>query len=153
MNYYVDGAGLEIVEKNIYTAIEIVTLLPMHGKEILNEFMMANGWVKNYYPHCEANNAAASEIRKRMLSRIFEKVFSKGLGEWLDNRLMKITERRWNRKMEKQMKNKKGVALGMVVDKHFSKPNPFFFQDKVLEMYLSKINDLPRIPKEVIRME
>src|SRR6201985_1615061 len=31
MNYFIDEQGLEIVEKNIYTATEIVTLIPLEG--------------------------------------------------------------------------------------------------------------------------
>lgn len=145
MNYYVDESGLEIVEKNIYTAIEIATLLPMHGKTALDDFMLANTWVKVYYPLCETNTTNAAVIKKRFLSRMVEKIFNGNLGERLDNWLMRLTKKRWERKVSKQMKNKKGVALGMIVDKHFSKPNPDFFQDKIIEMYREKVKNLEQL--------
>ncbi len=44
MNYYVDEAGLEIEEKNIFTAMEIVTLMPMQGS--FTDFFKQNDWTK-----------------------------------------------------------------------------------------------------------
>ncbi|MEO8943983.1 MAG: hypothetical protein ABI297_05225, partial [Ginsengibacter sp.] len=38
MNYYVDELAMEIPEKNIFTAMEIVTLIPMHGKDCFQRF-------------------------------------------------------------------------------------------------------------------
>lgn len=146
MNYYVDLARLEIVEKNIYTAIEIATLLPMQGKEALDDFMFANEWIKKYYPLCETNTINAGTIKKGFLSRMFETLFNGKLGSIIDDLLMRITEKRWKKKVQRQMKNKKGLTFGMKVDKHFSKPDPTFFQDKVIEMYHDNISRLRSHP-------
>ena len=143
MNYYVDEAGLEIEEKNIFTAIEIATLLPMYGKPVLDNFILANAWIKDHYPLCETNTNNALLVKKGFFGRLLETIFSKGLGERLDNRLMKITKKRWTKKMDKKMKNSKGLPLGMLVGKHFSKPNPVFFQNKIIAMYKAKLDAMP----------
>src|ERR1700754_3946978 len=44
MNYYVDEASLEIKEKNIFTAMELFTLLPFSGNSGLVSFFDANDW-------------------------------------------------------------------------------------------------------------
>ena len=50
MNYYVDELGLEIPEKNIFTAMEIITLLPMEGLIQFKKFKEANSWADDYFP-------------------------------------------------------------------------------------------------------
>ena len=41
VNYYIDEAAMEIEEKNIFTAVEIITLIPMKGEEQINRFSTA----------------------------------------------------------------------------------------------------------------
>ena len=153
MNYYVDEAGLEIEEKNIYTAIEIVTLLPMRGPVSLDNFMMANAWTKKYLPLYKKTEAEVPEAKKGSFPRLIEKIFGGRMGDWLDNKLMWITDKRWQKKLRRHKKNDKGFSIGMMVNKHFSKPNPAFFQDKILEMYAEKINALPQFEPEMIKAE
>jgi len=145
MNYFVDQAGLEIEEKNIFTAIEIATLLPMYGKQDLEGFIDTNDWVKHYCPECTPNTTMALQVKKGGFSRLIEKIFSGRIGEKLDNYLMKVTEKRWLKKMKNNQKNRRGMPLGMVAGKHCSKPNPVFFQKKVLEKYKAIQLTLPSL--------
>ena len=144
MNYYVDEGGLEIKEKNIFTAIEIATLLPMQGKKTLDNFYIFNGWVKNFLPKATNTTAKVPEIKKGILGRFTEFLFNNSFGDWVDTRCMKITQNRWKKKEVRQMRNEHGIIMGMLVDKHYSKPNPAFFQDKVVERYNIKLDSLPR---------
>lgn len=145
MNYFVDEAGLEIEEKNIFTAIEITTLLPMYGKQDLENFVNSNDWIKHYCPVSNPDTAMALQVNKGWISRFIERMFSGRIGEWLDNYLMKVTEKRWMNKMKNNKKNRRGMPLGMVADKHCSKPNPVFFQNKVLEKYQAIQLNLPSL--------
>ena len=144
MNYYVDEAGLEIEEKNIYTAIEVVTLLPMHGAVSLEKFMLANVWTKKYLPVYPKSTGEIPEAKKGLFARLIERLFNGRMGEWLDNKLMRITDKRWQKKVIHNKKNDKGFNIGMKVNKHFSKPDPAFFQDKILQLYAEKIKALPK---------
>jgi len=151
MNYYVDEAGLEIEEKNIYTAIEIATLLPMRGGESLSNFMLANAWTKKYLPVYQKTEGDVPEPKKVFFARLIEKICNGRMGEWLDNKFMRITDKRWQKKVRQNKKNDKGFSIGMMVDKHFSKPNPVFFQDKILDLYAEKINRLPLVRAEMAK--
>lgn len=142
MNYYVDEAGLEIEEKNIFTAIEITTLLPMIGKKALDSFMQANNWAKDHFPLFCVETANVAEIKKGIVNRLIEKFFNAAWGNGIDNRLMKITDKRWKKKVERNQKNIKGNALSMIVSKHCSKPDPKNFQDKVIRQFEAKLNTL-----------
>lgn len=139
MNYYVDEAAMEIEEKNIFTAVEIVTLLPMHGRESLDSFMKSNQWTNSYFPLKPFGNTAGEDVRRGFLCRLIENIFSGRLGDWADTRLMNITAGRWQRKVKNQELNKRGGLMGMRVDRHFSKPDPKNFQDKVVKAYREKV--------------
>lgn len=151
MNYYVDQSGLEIEEKNIFTTVEITTLLPMRGKMALTDFMLINNWVKAYIPANNHSFDTVPEIQKGLGGKFIESLFNNRLGNWLDNRLMKITHRRWQKKEQLNLKNDRGFEMGMLVNKHFSKPNPAFFQDKVVQLYLEKLDSLPTLCEEMLK--
>jgi hypothetical protein len=55
---------------------------------------------------------------------------------------MDITAARWQRKVRRQELNSRGGTIGMSVDRHFSKPDPKNFQDKVLKAYRQKVEDM-----------
>jgi predicted nucleotidyltransferase len=135
MNYYVDETGLEIVEKNIFTAMEIVTLLPMQGGECVQIFLQKNEWVKNYFPCCMPATGLVPEMKKGFTAKFVEKICNARFGYWLDTLLMNITDRRWQKKALISALNKKNRAIGMSVSRHFSKPRPENFQQKVVLQY------------------
>jgi hypothetical protein len=63
MNYFVDEAQLTIEEKNIYTATEVATLLPLTGAKTFNQFYTANRWVKEFLPNY-LMKISASDIKR-----------------------------------------------------------------------------------------
>jgi predicted nucleotidyltransferase len=142
MNYYVDENAMEIPEKNIFTAVEIVTLLPMHGKECLDKFIEKNRWTDSFFPLKHFSNSVSVDIKKGLLGKLIEKIFAGRLGDYADTKLMSITEKRWRKKVQNQQLNSRGEHLGMSIDRHFSKPDPGNFQEKVLRAYSEKVDDI-----------
>ena len=149
MNYYVDEAGLEINEKNIFTAMEIVTLLPMQGKGSLNNFMAGNSWVKKYFPVERPVINDTPEMERGLFRRLIEKIFYGNFGNSIDKKLMNITDRRWQKKTQKHQLNSKGISMGMVVGRHVSKPDPKNFQNKVVERYNIKVQQLLQVNNRI----
>ena len=142
MNYYVDEDALEIKEKNIFTAVEIVTLLPMHGKDCLQEFMERNQWTTSFFPLKHFSNTISPDLPKGFFGRLIEKIFSGRLGDLADTKLMHVTAGRWQRKVRRQELNSRGGLMGMSIDRHFSKPEPKNFQEKVVKAYREKVEDM-----------
>ena len=143
MNYYVDENALEIREKNIFTAIELFTLLPMSGDQGLDKFFHANDWATGYFPGYRNRNRKAQETRPAsFVKRLFERLLSNRLGNRLENKLRRITDRRWRQKTEQQRRNMNGDVLTLQCGKHYSRPNPEIFQQKVLAKYHSRLNDV-----------
>jgi hypothetical protein len=142
MNYYVDEAAPEITEKNIFTAMETVTLLPMQGKKGIDRFIAGNEWVKEYFPVRKIYTAGIPEIRQGFFGKLIEKIFNGNLGNRIDNWLMRVTEKRWLKKTTSKKLNSNGIRMGMVVGRHVSKPDPKNFQEKIIEQYRQKIQQL-----------
>lgn len=145
MNYYVDEAGLEISEKNIFTAMEIVTLIPMQGKDSLDNFMAGNGWIKKYFPVERIAINDTPEIQRGVIRKLVERIFYGNFGNSVDKWLMNITDKRWQKKAEKHQINSKGISMGMIVGRHVSKPDPKNFQNKVVERYNIKVQQLLQV--------
>lgn len=142
MNYFVDEAEPCILEKNIYTATEVATILPLHGIAVFDKFYKANSWTKNFLPNNYMHISSAGEIRRTWLTSIIEKICNNRAGNMLDTFLMKLTAKSWNAKTRSNKKNSKGIILSMHTGKHFSKPNPENFQKKLLQRYENCLSEV-----------
>jgi hypothetical protein len=142
MNYYVDEKALRLEEQNIYTAVETITLLPVCG-EGLNDFFHSNDWVSEWFAgYIPGQKDVPKKPGKPWLKKFFEWMFNTRLGNWLDDYLMKITTRRWQKKKQKGTLNEEGKAMDLITGKHFARSNPGMFQEKLLAIYNAKINEL-----------
>lgn len=144
MNYFVDESALQIKEKNIYTAIEVATLLPLRGIKCFEDFFNNNIWSRDYLPNHSLRISYVKETRSPWIKKIIEFLFSNPLGNLLDRVLMKITAERWLDKTRNLKTNKRGEILGMDVSRHYAKPNPRNFQEKLVGSYEKKIINLLR---------
>jgi predicted nucleotidyltransferase len=142
MNYYIDEQELQIREKNIYTAIEIATLMPVQGDTVFEQFYTTNAWTRNFLPHKCMRLTTAKPLKRSLLKRFLEMLFNNTIGNLLDNLLMKITTKRWNKKKQEKKLNIKGLIIGMDTGKHYAKPDPKNFQNKLLLKYHVKLLQL-----------
>lgn len=140
MNYYVDEASLLIEEKNIFTAIELLTLMPVAGNGALDRFFRANAWHLDYFPNATQQMARKKFTHAPWYKKAAEWIFNNRFGDWLDNYLMKLTSKRWKKKEDSNKKNMKGGRMGLRTGRHFSKPNPNYFQKRLLETYRQKLS-------------
>lgn len=142
MNYFVDEDALEIEEKNIFTAIELVTLLPVCGNGSLIKFFTANDWARLYYPNQTWRMGSVKATGFSWIKKFTEDLFNNRLGDHLDNYFLQLTTRRWNKKEAHLQLNARGIQMGLKNGKHYSKPNPAYFQDKIVALYFDKLKAL-----------
>lgn len=140
INYFVDGDHLEIHEKNLYTATETVTLLPMYGRECCEKFVQFNTWTKAWLPHFPARPLHdLPGSTPGFLKKTVEKIFSGRLGEWLDVKAMQTTmayRRRKFKHLDRQI-----FESAFSSGRGHSKHHPLHFQGKVLEAYRLRLQD------------
>ncbi len=143
MNYYISTDALVIGEKNIFTATEVVTLIPVCGEECFRDFFIANDWVAEFYPNVYPRQNAVSVTGKdSWIKKALENMPGKRLGNALDDRWMKITGKRWLQKEHRQRMNSKGEPMGLKTGKEFARPTPEHFQKKILDLYTQKLDAL-----------
>jgi hypothetical protein len=142
MNYFIDEGDPAILEKNIYTAMEIVTLLPLRGDTLFDTFFKENNWARNFFPNKYLQKAPIRKAGKSWIKSLTEKVLNNRFGNSLDNYLMKQTAKSWDSKTRTNKKDGKGMLMSMHVGKHFSKPNPEIFQKKILQHYETSLSEI-----------
>ena len=125
---------LEIEEKNLFTATESVTLLPMWGREFYAEFCRANAWAWQRYPHfAQRSTAGVPPHAKGFFKKILEKILAGTLGQELDRRAMRLTVGFWKRKFQGMDSDTFDLALKS--RRGVSKHHPLHFQQKVLDRF------------------
>lgn len=142
INYYVDEELLQVREKNIYTATEIATLLPLRGIHIFNEFFKSNAWCKNFLPNHSLRISLTRKEKNPLWKRVFEFILRNALGNLLDHLLMQVSLYRWNQKTRLGKLNKQGKMMRMDASRHYAKPSPAVFQEKFMDVYEKKIFSL-----------
>ncbi len=143
MNYYIDEEALEIKEKNIFTATELLTLMPMCGNGALDQFFEANSWTSLYLPHYRDRHWVDKGYhRTSLLKRILEALFNNRLGDRFEKKLQSITDRRWKKKTERGDLNIKGDRMALQCSSHYSRPDPENFQQKVLARFYRRLKEV-----------
>jgi hypothetical protein len=150
MNYYIDETAFEITERNLFTATEVKTLLPVCGQNTMKQFFSCNDWANRWLPGSGFRSQDQPDPPASWLKRIGEWLFSNRAGNLLETILFRISTKRWNRKAKRIKRNRKGAPMALVTGVHFAKSNPGEFQEKVLGLYREKLSELRKGSKEII---
>lgn len=142
MNYYLDEEALALEDRNVFTAIELRTILPVSGTETIARFLDDNAWSHRFFPGLHPRPVEDPGNADSWFKKKCETIFRSRFGESIDSWLWKTTSRRWRKKELRGMKNEKGMRMGLLTGKHFAISNPGSFQEKVLKIYEEKLNGL-----------
>ncbi len=139
MNYFIDESNLLIPEQNLYTAIEVVTLIPVSGLGAFDQFKDANAWTQSLLPHGYGHTALPSEDGQPRLKAAAEWFFNRFWPERLDAFLMRVTAHRWNQKTVSGKKNGRGILMTMDASRHMARPEPGAYQQALLGVHARKV--------------
>ena len=104
LNYFITEDNLEIHFKNVFTATEITYIKATFNTDMMNKFVMANQWIKDYFPNYKFLDpylhTAGFKVnnRRSLLQKLLEIPFSGTIGNRLDNYFKDKTAGFWNRK-------------------------------------------------------
>lgn len=137
LNYFIDENNLEIKDKDLFTAMEIVTLIPVYGNDIYRKFLIENEWVYLYFPNFSPsfNGFFASISFKKMV----ELMLVGSLGNFLENKTKEITINHWNKKFKKRDIDQ--TRTPYTVDDGVCGIHPNNLRFKILDLYQAKIFD------------
>lgn len=131
VNYFIDADNLEIPDKNIFSATEIATLIPVYNDKLLDEFIGKNNWTKNILPSTGYLTDKTHLVSKvSPVKKWMEYIFIGKMGDKLDNFCFNLTLERWKKKFAHF--NEEDFDLNMRSRKNVSKHHPQGFQSKVL---------------------
>lgn len=141
VNYFIDTEHLEIEEKNQFTATELITLLPMYGKEWYQDFCRKNQWAWRQYPHYTPRPTdQVPQGTRSLLKRCAEWLLGGAVGNWLDQQAMQVTVRFWRKKFSHLDDSTFNVALKS--RRYVSKHHPLYFQQKVLVHLAARMEEM-----------
>jgi hypothetical protein len=140
VNYFVDTDHLRIEDENVFTATEVVTLIPTCNPEVYNQFAEENKWAGTFYPNVTTRlNDSCLPHHQKGLKKWSEWFYGGKLGEWLDAKFMRMTMRKWQRKFPSFDKEKMDIAMRS--RKYVSKHHPMDFQTRVLSKFQKSIEE------------
>jgi hypothetical protein len=141
VNYFIDTEHLEIEEQNLFTATEVVTLLPMRGQEWYHAFCQTNQWAWQQYPHYSPRPThTVPPDKSSRFKRSAEWLLGGTLGDWLDRQAMRTTIHFWRKKFRHLDDHTFSVALKS--RRYVSKHHPLYFQKKVLEHLAERMQEM-----------
>lgn len=142
VNYFVDTQHLEIEEKNLFTATEIATLIPLYNQECYHHMLSSNQWLHKFLPNCREHHEETDKVSSSFLKRSFEFLLNP-VSRPLDKFFMWMTLRRWKRLYFKKLE-KKDFDIAFKTMPYVSKNHPKNYQKKILELYELKISEYAR---------
>jgi len=101
LNYFISEIDLEIKEKNFFTAIELLTMIPMASQSIYIQLQEKNKWVFDFLPNASWQKMSFVHVEKPLNSRLIEKVLFDPFSTWIDRGIMKTMKWRFRKKFNK----------------------------------------------------
>lgn len=136
LNYFIAESDLEIKEHNLFTAVEVSTLIPLKGEAVFRNFFQANEWVSAYQPNYKPDFSYMKNAPKATIKKFAEWIMDFDYCDKLDNRLLLVFKNRFEKIKSENKLSEKGMIIGAYeANKHACKPIAQYFQPKILAMF------------------
>ena len=139
VNYFVDEDHLEIEEKNLFTATELATVLPLYGAEQYESLINTNTWVREFFPNYIARPTEnVSMSTTTGIKKVVEKLMNAYFAPNIESYFKKLTMKRWKKLYENEY-SKTDFDIAFKSKTYASKNHPRHFQRKIMETYAEKV--------------
>lgn len=147
-NYFISEDSLEISEKNIFTATELLTMIPIAGN--FEDFYTQNQWVYRFLPNMKTEKKPILKtIKKHWISKIITFLLNNKIGSRLDRFFLRLTLKKWKIKFKEL--NHEDFEIAMKSTGGVSKHHPEDFQKIVINRLNIKYKELYK--KHNIKLE
>lgn len=139
VNYFVDEDHLEIEEKNLFTATELATALPLYGAQLYERLMSVNSWLKVFFPNYAPRPTGTVPVSKTEgFKMLLEQITNFLFADKLELYFRKITLKRWERIYKKEF-SVEDFEVAFKSKEYASKNHPQHFQRKIIDLHNKKI--------------
>ena len=140
LNYYISEADLLIPDKNDFVATELAYLLPTVNYPVYKRILKENNWYKTKFLNKgELPNLNCIDTPEPWYKKAIEFVFVGRFGNWIDNQLLFITLKHWQKKYPEL--SQEDFDLQFRSRKHVCKYHSKGHQNKVLILWDEKIKN------------
>jgi hypothetical protein len=146
MNYFLDESELELKDKNIFTALESVTIIPVYGAATHAAFYDDNAWLYRYFPNMDPCRRLRDmpSSRRTWPKRFLEAFFRGRWGDRFNRWIMRRTVAWWRYKFHRQGYPPHIFDRALRSTPGESKYHPNDYQPAVLNAYREKLQHLSR---------
>lgn len=138
LNYFISEADLLIPDKNDFVATELAYLLPTVNYPLYKRILKENSWYKTKFLNKgELSDLNCIETPAPMFKRVTEFMFKGKFGDWIDDQLLYITLKHWQKKYPEL--SRQDFELQFRSRKHVCKYHSKGHQNKVLILWNEKI--------------
>lgn len=133
VNYYVSEDQLSIDERNIFTATELATLIPVCNTEVYARLIENNNWLKDFYPQHQPAIARNYTTSVSWLKSVFEWTllpFASALDRWVMRRLTARSLRMYGHQL-----NATDFSVAFKASEHVSKNHASNYQKRITDKY------------------
>ena len=124
-NYLLDVDSLSLDQRNLFTAVELCTAIPMYGPEACMAFISANSWAEQFVPGLDWSVERAGNARQQTRSRsvtAVESAWSGPLAQQAEKRALSLWDRYWRRKyhwLSESQRDRRFQRSATVATNHF----------------------------------
>lgn len=140
LNYFIASNHLSIEERNIFTATELATLIPVYGHSYYHQLLMANPWLGEWLPNFQWGPQPIEEDKpsrlKSALEWLLRVITTKRTEQWL----MNLTLFKLRRQHESKF-SKEDFAVAFKAREYVSKVHIGHNQKRILDLYEKRLKD------------
>jgi predicted nucleotidyltransferase len=139
VNYFVDEEHLEIEEKNLFTATELATVIPLYGSQQYGKLQAVNSWLNEFFPNYKPRSVAGvPALKVSWIKKNFENLLSIFFGDTLEKYLQRKTLSRWKKLYQKNY-TASDFKVAFKSKSYASKNHPRNFQRTIIDVYDEKL--------------
>jgi hypothetical protein len=83
-NYFLSEAALALPERDLFTAHELVQMVPLAGQAIYEQMMQMNGWTEIFLPNASSVRYPMAPSDHHLIKTLLEILLSTPIGDWLE---------------------------------------------------------------------
>lgn len=152
VNYFVDSAHLEIEEKNLFTATELATLIPIVDEGHYPTLMTTNTWLVTFFPNYSPRTLVDTlPLDPNKVKSLLESLINLLFGKYWEKLFMHATLSRWKKIYEEQYAQQ-DFEVAFKSKEYVSKNHPNNYQRKVMELYKGKINSFTKLNAKFLKL-
>ncbi|HOC89373.1 MAG TPA: hypothetical protein PKI90_07475 [bacterium] len=140
-NYLLSESHLDLQERNLFTAAEVIGLAPLYGLRLFRRFLRHNEWVAGYFPHYRrAPNEASCIYHGHSRRQKWAEFFLRNpLADGLELLLPRIWRLAWGWKYRRQPQTRSALLRG--IDRSYSKAHGYPTDREVLQEFTRRMEE------------